>query len=593
MRILSVNARNYRTLHNTNIHFARNYCTISGKNNAGKSCVIRLLLALFRRQDAPPWYADDFSFLYKEDKTQWEKQDSPIQIDYVLEFSRDADPAFMAFAEKISDRKLGEDTAMVNVCYSIPATDVTTLTVNINGADVDPQAAKEIVKKVQNSNLVFLYNSTTRHEEIYYGRGRSRTFYEVVLSGDEKNELDEAAQQLEKRLKRLAREHREGLNSILGRLAENYDVEFSPLEGYVGTRMPLGINLGDKNVEVPLNDWGSGTQNRTRILMAILQASRIKTRDSTQDRTTPVVIVEEPESFLHPSAQSEFGRVLRTLATDVGVQLIVTTHSPYMLNQEEPASNILLCRDLRRGKPFATKVVDTSGDNWMAPFSEHLGLSGSEFLSWRPVFSSYQSKVLLVEGPTDKEYFSFMQGTRLPIDPLQADIEVVPYDGKDTLKNTLLLQFVLSKFDHVFITYDLDAEGDVKSSLVRLGLKENRDFAPVGLRQAGRDAIEGLLPDRVLSTVNGRETDLVMRLHSKDNRERRNARDTLKKKYLAEFIAISDWEKAELKEMVKLITLINSRFAASAKDGTRGRNKTRADKSDCEQTNAPDASGAR
>jgi hypothetical protein len=40
---------------------------------------------------------------------------------------------------------------------------------------------------------------------------------------------------------------------------------------------------------------------------------------------------------------------------------------------------------------------------------------------------------------------------------LAKDISVIGYGGKDTLKNTLLVQFVLRNFDQVYITYDLDA----------------------------------------------------------------------------------------------------------------------------------------
>jgi predicted ATP-dependent endonuclease of OLD family len=294
--------------------------------------------------------------------------------------------------------------------------------------------------------------------------------------------------------------------------------------------------------------------------MSVLQANRIKTTESPDDKITPIVVIEEPESFLHPSAQSEFGRVLRNLSVEYGIQIIVTTHSPYMLNQEQPASNILLCREYRRGKAHKTCVVDTSGDNWMAPFADHLGITPEEFTSWRPVFSSYQSKVLLVEGTIDKEYFEFFQKHSLESESLAKDIEVVPYGGKGTLSNNLLVQFVLGKFDQVFITFDLDAANDVKKSLTRIGLKESVNFIPVGLNQAGKDSIEGLLPDRILSAVNGRETDLVMSMRSINNQERRKAKDELKKKYLAEFKLHTDYTKSELGHLDKVIKIINSRF---------------------------------
>lgn len=320
---------------------------------------------------------------------------------------------------------------------------------------------------MKDSNLLFLYNST-RHEDVYFGPGRRRMFYDFVMSGEEKKALEEAGRGVERRLKQLARQHKQGLKSMLGRLSDGFDVEFAPFEKFRAGHMPMGINLKDKHVEVPLGDWGSGTQNRTQIMMVILQANRIKTAASPDDKITPIVVIEEPESFLHPSAQSEFGRLLF------------------------------------------------------------------------------------------REYFKFLQTSVPRIERLSTDIEVVPYGGKDTLKNTLLVKFVLSQFNRVFLTYDLDAEGDVKGALGRLGMKQAQDFMPLGVAQPGKDCFEGLLPDRILSAVNGRETDLVMKLGS--TTERRHAKERLKKLYLDEFRGQTTYSVGELDRLAKVIKLINARF---------------------------------
>jgi putative ATP-dependent endonuclease of OLD family len=561
VRLISINARNYRTLNDTRLAFAKNYCTISGRNNAGKSCVIRLLSAVFRNRSTSPWTTDEPRFDYKEDKTQWVKQAPPIQIDYLLELTKDEDPALISFIEKIASTAIPRSTVSLRVSYTVSEGDALAVSMLIDSQPVDEKAAKEIEKRIKDSNLLFLYNSTTPHEEFYFGHGRRRMFYEFVMSEEERKELDEAGKRTERRLRQLAKEHTQGLSTMLGRLSEKYDVELSPPESFTARRMPLGINLKDRSVEVPLDDWGSGTQNRTHILMAILQANRIKTTASPDDKITPIVVVEEPESFLHPSAQSEFGRILGVLSAEFGIQIIVTTHSPYMLNQVEPASNILLSREIKRKTAYQTFVVDTTGENWMAPFSDHLGIPPTEFSSLRAVFSSYTSKVLLVEGSIDQEYFTWLQKESHPCERLAADVEIVPYGGKDTLKNTLLVQFVLRKFDKVFVTYDLDAEGDVRNALLRLGLKENSDFIALGLRQPGKDCIEGLLPQRVLAAVMGRETDLAMKLGSRDSQERRRAKDALKRKYLEEFTNHSDYRKEELTELTKAVRAINVKLA--------------------------------
>ena len=98
------------------------------------------------------------------------------------------------------------------------------------------------------------------------------------------------------------------------------------------TYLPFSITLGDRRMEVPLDDWGSGTRNRTLVLLALFRARQIADSEASAGKITPVLIIEEPESFLHPSAQAEFGRVLQDLAEEFGVQVLVTTHSPYLLN---------------------------------------------------------------------------------------------------------------------------------------------------------------------------------------------------------------------------------------------------------------------
>lgn len=560
MRLTSIHTKKYRTLDGVTLNFCRNYCTISGRNNAGKSSVIRLLSALFRTEASVPWAPSENGFDFKEDRTQWVKEQGPIEITYSLSITKEEDPALISFIEKIASKKVEPTPATLRISYIVAENDSLGISVAINESPTDDKAAKEIDKRIKDSNLLFLYNSTTPHEQYYFGRGRRRMFYEFVMSEDEKKALDEAGKHTERRLRKLAKQHTHELSRILGRLAEKYDVEVSPPESYAVRRMPLGINLRDRNVEVPLDDWGSGTQNRTHILMAILQANRIKTTDTPDDKITPFVVIEEPESFLHPSAQAEFGRMLRHLSDEFGIQIIATTHSPYMLNQEEPGANVLLARQTRRGKPFNTITVDTTGESWMTPFADHLGIGPAEFAALRPLFSAKKAKVLLVEGPIDQEYFTYLQRHALPCEKLAEDIDVVPYGGKDTLKNTLLVQFVLRTFDQLFITFDLDAEQDVKAALTRVGLKQGSDYLALGASQAGKDCIEGLLPPRVLSVVNGRETDLVMKLGSTNGAERRKAKESLKQRYLEEFRSQREFTREELRDLNKVVKHVNTRY---------------------------------
>jgi CRISPR-associated Cas5-like protein len=61
-----------------------------------------------------------------------------------------------------------------------------------------------------------------------------------------------------------------------------------------------------------------------------------------------IVVIDSPESHLHPSAQSQMGRMLAALAS-AGVQIIVETHSDHLLNGVRLAvrDGTLLPEDLR------------------------------------------------------------------------------------------------------------------------------------------------------------------------------------------------------------------------------------------------------
>lgn len=559
MRIREISARNYRTLKNIVLRFSSDYCTLSGKNNAGKSSVIRLLGHLME-PNRRPWRTEEYPLDYRDDCTQWSTTKDKITIEWVIVLSLSDDPALIEFIETFAETEISSKEVEVTVTVEVDSNSTQTR-VRVNDVILEERPAREIVSKLRQSNCLFLYNSAGQENSfIYAGSGRPQKFYDFYLSEDEQKMLSDAAKVIQRKTRQLAKGHRDVLQNLLGKLNEKYDVEFTTLEGYGSREMPLGINLKDKKVKVPIDGWGSGTQNRTYILMSLLQAKRIKELQGLEEKITPIVVLEEPESFLHPAAQTEFGRLLQELAQELGIQIIASTHSPFMLNRVLPSANILLRRRLHRGQLQETELVDTSGENWMEPFSEHLGIVSPEFNYWHSLFSSHDSRVLLVEGEMDKEYFIFVRGVLGNRSGLPEDVEIVPYGGKDALKNTVLVSFVLKKFDKIFITFDLDAAHEVKKSLERLGLANKRDYLAIGKDQPGKSTIEGLLPEKIISAVLSQETDLAMQLGSQVSSERREAKRELKRLLLREFQSRSDYSDKELKGFLDIGRILKKAF---------------------------------
>lgn len=564
MRIHRIHATNYRTLKDTTIEFASNYCAISGHNNAGKSSVVRLILYLLDEPDAYPWRFTNSSISYDVDKTQWVKDGSNICVEYHLTISQADDSALFAVIEKLSNDMFADTELNIFIKLMINNANRKSSFISVNDhTHLDDVARRELLRALRSSNNILSHNSTAHTDEYYMARGGPMVMYDFFLSEKDRQSMAQADAILQRQAKKVARDHKNLLGSMLGKLRDNFDVDFSmPDVSSASRHMPLTINLSDRSVEVPLTSWGSGTQNRTHVLLSILKASRIRSREAAENRTTPNVLVEEPESFLHPSAQAEFGTVLQTLSEEESIQIIVSTHSPFMLNQSNPRSNILLKRLKRRGKALETIVEDTSGSEWMKPFADHLGIIPEEFKPWQDVIGSGDRCLLLVEGDIDKEYIEFLRKEFSRIFPLSANVKVLPYGGRGSLKNATVISFIKQIVPKVFITFDLDAKVEVQRHLEQIGLEENKDFISIGKNKAGKRSIEGLLPEKVFQAVYGREADLVSAAaDAGGGEERKSARNLLKKKLLAEFTGSKVYSEADLKDFSTLGKIIGKAFS--------------------------------
>jgi hypothetical protein len=91
------------------------------------------------------------------------------------------------------------------VTYSVTDDDEVSVSVLIDGSKLDEKSGREIDKKIKDSNLLFLYNSTAHQHDIYFGR--HKMLYDFVFSSAEKKTLDAAAKYLETSTRRLARQH--------------------------------------------------------------------------------------------------------------------------------------------------------------------------------------------------------------------------------------------------------------------------------------------------------------------------------------------------------------------------------------------------
>jgi putative ATP-dependent endonuclease of OLD family len=540
MRLVSLNIRNYRTLESMSLTFPSSYTAICGANDSGKTNVVRAIRAFMQEEpdDVDSFFSDEQAISFKDDYPKWLDTDhGKREIGFVLTITLDKerDAGFFQFVVKQLSIETPEETIelIVAVTYKSGAAQPNVL-VTVAGTEYSDLNAQEILKKLQSSRSILFHNSTQIDPRLMFSRGRSAGGLIREISGQHETVVSSMKKSIDRGLAKISKSQQSEFENLLGCLQTKYKVGLSVPTFDFGF-LPFTISLGEKKFKVPLEDWGSGTKNRTMILLTLFRARQIGMSETTASKVTPIIIVEEPESFLHPSAQAEFGRVLHDLAHDFQVQVIVTTHSPYLLSVQDPASNILLSRRTVYKQLRDTERVDTTGDDWMAPFVQALGLDTDEFKPWKDLILSTSDAILLVEGDTDREYFSMLQDERHGAHKLVVPGEIVPYEGTGSLRNTVLLRFVKNRYQKLFVTFDLDASEHVEKTLQSVQLEKGKHYLPVGLDAPGKKNIEGLLPESVTTAVYASNASLVQAATSGTKEEQESAKNRLKKLLLEEF----------------------------------------------------------
>lgn len=562
MKIERIKISNYKTLENIDISVNTFYTAICGKNNAGKSSLIQAVRSILGFDISPFEDASDFEVNHKDDFTIWkDDKTEPIEFCIHVRLFNYTDNGLLKFIETFAKSEGSDNIPKKdNYCLIISVRfhkekNVPEIEIIFEQKKLEEFPAREVLSKIRNSKTLIFHNST----EITRNYGRFHGYFDDFTQA-ERSSIKSKREVLQKEFKKISERHKKDLTDLLGRLNEKYDINLT-VPGFNFDRIPYEISLGEKDFDIPLDNWGSGTKNRTLILKSLFNAKKFLETSENSSKIAPIVLIEEPESFLHPSAQAEFGKILQDLATEFQIQIITTTHSPFLLSSlDDPTSNILLERKIEKKKLRETIKVDTTGPDWKKPFALALGIEGPEFDNIRNVFFSQSNTLLLVEGDTDKEYLELLRSEEHGKNKLEFDGEIFPYNGFGTLNNTVMMKFLKEKYNKLIITFDLDAYNQVKNSLSSLKFENEKDYFKVGQDKGGKRAIEGLLPDSICNAVWTANTELVHQLQSDNKEEASTAKKLLKNLYLEEFKRKAEAGIEYYGEFYKLTAKLNKAF---------------------------------
>lgn len=567
MFIKELSVKNYRTLEDVSLKFCHFYTAICGKNNAGKSNILKTIRNLLSSGYFIRMLSDEFighgDISYKNDFTKWKKgSNEDIHIKISIELDKDEDSSLYKFIRdlilKDETENQGNQKEILCIDYFKKPDNSSDYKINFGEIEIVKDFPKrEVLRRIKTSETVVFHNST--ENDSFSPFSAKKNSINNFITEKDKKEISDKIETVLKSVQKSLKKQQDELSNLLGRLEDKYEVSFS-MQGLKLERESIEISLKEKGVDVSLDEWGSGTKNRTLIFMSLLNARKFQESSNQTEKIYPIVLIEEPESFLHPSAQAEFGRILQDLANEFKIQVIVTTHSPYLLSHKTQLANILVDRDLKsKAKDKGSLITNTDDDNWYEPFALALGINGEDFGPLKSTIFNDSNNVILVEGPIDKEYLELLKDPAHGSNALKKNIEIYPYGGADVIKNTAITSFIKNRFTNVVVTVDYDKYDSVKKSLTSIGFIENKNLLPVGKNETGKKLIEGLLPSDIKSLVRTKYPDIVDAA-MENSSDKKEAQNSLKKKYLEEFRATAKPGEEHYGEFYKLVKKINANF---------------------------------
>lgn len=344
----------------------------------------------------------------------------------------------------------------------------------------------------------------------------------------------------------------EELNKTTSRLQKNlnevfpeHNVDIAPqadkieVDKILATRTHLNV-AGNDGKYYPLANQGSGLQRAFlwSAIEALADTGKMKSGRSTIESEKPkMLLVEEPESFLHPPAVRLAREALYKIAELDNWQVMITTHSPIFIDVSKPHTTIIRVEK----NEGATKIFSTEKAQFSDKERERLQMIRNCHPTINEFF--FANKVILVEGDTEQVTFSQVKEER---------VTIINCRGK---ANIPMFEKILNHFGVEYIAvHDLDTP---KSKRDGKFIKNSMWTINEKIIEEANKGLNG----KVIVNIPDFERQFFGYLQSGDKpynailelqkEERRNVRDELEKiangslseKYEREITNVSDYKK--------------------------------------------------
>lgn len=220
----------------------------------------------------------------------------------------------------------------------------------------------------------------------------------------------------------------------------------------------------EDKLETQLEYQGSGVQRA--LAYALLESNALF--EVTESQRSTIILYEEPELYIHPHLMRLLRDKLRDKSSNSSYQVIVSTHSPFLIDIAENPSSLKLIKDNNEGTRTVHEIDDSIfqvGEE----YDEREMLRAA--LDFHPTVCEafFAKRVVVVEGDTEVAILRFSSELcdKLGISKdLIKDTTIVSAGGKWTI---LAIARILSKLSIPFkVVHDTDRKGMTEEQIANI-----------------------------------------------------------------------------------------------------------------------------
>lgn len=400
-KIKELHIKNYKSCRDTKITL-ENYTPLVGYNNAGKSNILKCVDTLVRGKGQ-----NESSFF---DKTK------PIEIIALLEGLNDNALQHLSQQQINSlEPYIEEGSLYVRFFQEKPGTGKNSVKMDIQkpselklGVWINPNGLPQAITTLF-PEPTFINSMEDSAEDVSKFKasntiGKLIAHLQKEIIDSKATEINKALEVVGKKLNLNGSERLDELSSFDSSINDKIGDFFPGLSLNIDIPTPSIADLFKQGTikvsevgtarQSDFIDMGHGSQRA--IQMTLIRHLAEITKDVAKQGKTNILLIDEPELFLHPQAIELLRSSLKTLSNR-GYQIIFSTHSPYMIEQSDiPITNIIRKNN---NETMVTTRLKEALEQTLLDNNSQARLLFDTYNLGQILFSD---KILIAEGATEK-----------------------------------------------------------------------------------------------------------------------------------------------------------------------------------------------